>query len=83
MDDSNETPRPVTVNITSHATEIRADHVWTDDHGVTHGSLDLGASYLVFHDPAQAREAAAQLGQMAEAMAAQIARAALAAPAAA
>jgi hypothetical protein len=84
MDASTETEsRPATVNITSHVTEIDGRHVWTDDHGVTHGSLHLGPSWIVFHDPAQAREVAALLGQMAEAMAAQIARAALAAPAAA
>jgi hypothetical protein len=84
MDTTSGTPdRPATINITSHATEIDGRHVWTDDHGVTHGSLHLGPSWIVFHDPAQAREVAAALGQMAEAMAAQIARVALAAPAAA
>lgn len=83
MDATTETPRPATVHITSYATTCRADHVWTDDHGVTHGSLNLGASWIGFHDPAQAREVAALLCQMAEAMEAQIARAALAAPAAA
>lgn len=71
MDASIET-RPATVNITAHATEIQARHVWTDDHGVTHGSLDLGPSWVVFHDSAQPREVAALLCQMADAMDAQI-----------
>jgi uncharacterized protein (DUF885 family) len=67
--------RPATVNVTSHVTQIDARHVWTDDLGVTHGSLDFGDSWIVFHDPAQVREVAAKLSQMADAMDAEIARA--------
>jgi hypothetical protein len=67
-----------TVNISStcSADEISARHTWTDDNGVTHGSLHLGASWVAFHDPQAARKAAAELLAMADAMDEKIAQAA-------
>ena len=66
--------RQPTVNITSHVTEIKAGHVWTDKDGNTNGALDLGATWMAFHSPQQAREAAAALAELAGAMEAQPAR---------
>ncbi|HEY2640249.1 MAG TPA: hypothetical protein VGI66_10260 [Streptosporangiaceae bacterium] len=61
------------VNITADITEIRADHVWTDSAGVTHGSLDLGLPWISFDDPQQVREIAQKLIALAAAMDAQAA----------
>jgi hypothetical protein len=68
----------VTVNISSSCTadEISARHTWTDEKGVTRGSLRLGASWVAFHDPSAARKAAAELLAMADAMDEKIAQAA-------
>lgn len=57
--------RQPTVNITSHITEIKAGHVWTDKEGDTNGALNLGATWIAFHSPQQAREAAAALTELA------------------
>lgn len=73
--------QPVTINITSAATGIDARHVWTDDAGITHGALNFGPSWIVFHDPAQAREVRAKLATLEEAMITEAARAAESTPA--
>jgi hypothetical protein len=69
------------VSATVHSTalvrddEIRANHVWTDAQGVTHGALSLGFSSVVFEDPAIVRRVAAELSAMAGVMDAKIAQA--------
>jgi hypothetical protein len=78
MPESAATPaepvRQPTVSITSHATEIKAGHVWTDKDGHTNGALSLGESWLAFHDPQQARDLAAAAAELASAMEAHAAR---------
>jgi len=76
LGDAENEMRPPSINVTDHATEIRATHVWTDEDRVTHGCLSFGTSWIVFHDPAQAREAATALQALAEAMGKRIAEAA-------
>jgi hypothetical protein len=70
-------PTAAHVNISSSVTAdaISAGATWTDEGGVTHGVLRLGASGVTFHDPAAARKAAAELLAMADAMDEKIARA--------
>jgi hypothetical protein len=68
-----EVRRP-TVNLTSHVTEIKPGHVWTGQAGDTYGALDLGATWIAFHSPQQAREAAAALAELAASMEAHAAR---------
>jgi hypothetical protein len=66
-----EPVRQPTVHVTSHVTEIKAGHVWTGDPDKdpgTHGALNLGESWLAFHDPQQAAAAAAALAELARAM---------------
>lgn len=69
--------RSPTIHIRADATDVRTGHVWTDGGGETHGQLRFGAhSDIVFHDPQQARDMAAGLGKLADAMEAESARAA-------
>jgi len=59
------------VTACANITEVRADHVWTDSHGVTHGSLALGLPWIAFDDPEQVRDIARKLLSLACAMEAQ------------
>jgi hypothetical protein len=60
-----------TVTACASITEVRADHVWTDNAGVTHGSLALGLPWIAFDDPEQVRDIARKLLGLACAMEAQ------------
>jgi len=75
-DASTEPTWPITIHVTAHADQIDTHHVWTDENGVTHGSLNLGLPSVVFHDPAQARQVAVALTDMADRMDKRIAEAA-------
>jgi hypothetical protein len=56
---------------------IKTGSVWTDEEGETHGALKFDVCCdIVFHDPEQPREAAAELLSLANAMEAEAARAA-------
>jgi hypothetical protein len=67
-DPGGETARPATVNITSHATEIKVQHVWTDEDGDTNGALSFGASWIAVHSAQQARDIAAAATELAARM---------------
>ena len=67
--------RPPTINFGEEATRIEGGSIWTDDQGVTHGSLKFSyLSDIVFHDPSQPRHMAALLEELAVAMEAEAAR---------
>ena len=66
--------KPAYLTSTSRLTEITAGQAWTAN-GETFGVLNLGSlSSIVFRDPQQARDAAAELTALAAAMDAEITR---------